>query len=341
MTAKALELTRAQILAFRRRVGALDERMPMSATSLRRAAGAGLQDSMPRAALISIHARVRKTPSTILDHPSLTQIWGPRWSVYVVAERDVAIFTLGRMPENPKSREFALDLARRLDAALAGRRLGHTEAVRPLGLRHPNQIRYATTTGRLRIRWEGAREATLWTVDAPTTDARAARIELARRYLHIFGPTTPDSFAVWAGIDPLSGRATFDALARSLLPVRTPIGDAWILRSDEAAARTRPGETTPARLLPSGDAYFLLQGLDRVLLVPEAKRRSALWTTRVWPGAVLVSGDIVGTWRRAGALVTVHPWRRLSREEREAIEAEAACLPLPEIRGPITVHWGG
>ena len=53
-----LRVARQQILAFRRRVGALDERMPMGSKSLRRAAWAGLQDSMPRAALLSLHARV-------------------------------------------------------------------------------------------------------------------------------------------------------------------------------------------------------------------------------------------------------------------------------------------
>ena len=53
-----LELTREQILAFRRRVGGLDERLPAGPESLRRAAWAGLQDSMPRAAVLSLHARV-------------------------------------------------------------------------------------------------------------------------------------------------------------------------------------------------------------------------------------------------------------------------------------------
>ena len=94
-----------------------------------------------------------------------------------------------------------------------------------------------------------------------------------------------------------------------------------------------------ARLLPSGDAYFLLQGADRTLLVPEAERRSALWTSRVWPGAVLVEGEIVGTWRRAGPALTVQPWRRLSRAARAAVEAEAEALPLPGIEGRIAVRW--
>lgn len=91
MTGPRLELTREQILAFRRSVGALDERMPAGPESLRRAAWAGLQDSMPRAALLSIHARVDGTESTTWEHPPLVQLWGPRYSTYVVAGQDVAI----------------------------------------------------------------------------------------------------------------------------------------------------------------------------------------------------------------------------------------------------------
>lgn len=105
--------------------------------------------------------------------------------------------------------------------------------------------------------------------------------------------------------------------------------------------RAPAGPVAPARLLPSGDTYFLLQGADRELLVPEADRRSRLWTSRVWPGAVLVAGEIVGTWRRSGSVVTVEPWRRLSASERAAVEAEAASLPLPGLAGPITVRWPG
>jgi hypothetical protein len=55
-----LELSREQILCFRREAGSLNERLPASAKSLRLAAWAGLQDSMPRAALLSIHARVKE-----------------------------------------------------------------------------------------------------------------------------------------------------------------------------------------------------------------------------------------------------------------------------------------
>jgi hypothetical protein len=121
--------------------------------------------------------------------------------------------------------------------------------------------------------------------------------------------------------------------------VRTPVGDAWVLGKDVPELEAPPGPTAAARLLPSGDTFFLLQGPDRELLVPDSRRRGQLWTSRVWPGAVLVDGEIAGTWRRDQANVTVQPWRRLSKAERAAVEAEAASLPLPGIEREISVRW--
>jgi len=337
MEPSPLELTRAQILAFRRRVGALDERLPSGARSLRQAAWAGLQDSMPRAALLSIHARVEGAHPEIWENKALVQVWGPRFSVYVVPARDHAIFTLGRHPDDARGRDRAEQMAARIHAFLAGRRLDDNEVAAGLGVH--NALRYATTTGTVLIRWAGARAPVVWTVPTPDIDPFEARRELARRYLHVFGPTTPQAFATWAGIGAREGAASFDSLARSLLPVRTPIGDAWILARDEAAIHEPEGPPAAARLLPSGDAYWLLQGADRELLVPDARRRGELWTPRVWPGAVLVAGEIVGTWRRAQAKLTIEPWRRLSRAERDGVEAEAQSLPLPGIEGEINVGW--
>ena len=295
---------------------------------------------MPRAALLSIHARIEGTTPTTWDDPSLVQLWGPRFNSYVVAARDLAVFSLGRLPEERSRRRIGEDLAAQLDAFLGGRTMTYREAGQALGV-HPSQFRYAAPTGRVIIRWAGAGSPTIWTVPPPEIEPREARLELARRYLHVFGPTTPEAFAVWAGIAPRSGIETFDVLRRSLTPVRTPIGDAWILTGDEPALLTQPGPAAPARLLPSGDSYFLLYGEDRDLLVPEADRRQVLWTSRVWPGAVLVDGEIVGTWRRARDTMTIEAWRRLSRAEREAVEAEAASFPLPGIEGQVGVRWDG
>jgi len=293
---------------------------------------------MPRAALLSIHARVEGVEPSTWEHPSLVQLWGPRFSAYVVPARDRAAFSLGRLPDGGKSLRVAEETAARLHSFLAGRTMTYGEAGDGLGV-HPNRLRYAAPTGTVLIRWDGARQATIWTVPVPDIDPHEARLELARRYLHVFGPTTPGAFARWAGIGPQEGRPVFDALGEALVPVRTPVGDGWILTDDEPTFRAPAGATSSARLLPSGDTYFLLQAADRELLVPDSKRRPLLWTPRVWPGAALLEGEIVGTWRRADADITISPWRRLTRKERDALVAEAESLPLPGLQGRTGVSW--
>src|SRR5579862_1597867 len=129
-----LDLTRSQILAFRRHVGALDVRLPSGTDSLRHAAWAGLQDSMPRAALLSIHARVEGTGPSTWEDPSLVQLWGPRYSVFVVAARDLAVFSLGTLPDDAKGRLRAQTTAALLHAFLDGARMNYEEGGRGLGL---------------------------------------------------------------------------------------------------------------------------------------------------------------------------------------------------------------
>jgi hypothetical protein len=331
-----LPLTREQILAFRRRAGGLDARRPLGPGSLEHAAWAGLQDSMPRAALLSLHARLDGVEPSTWEHPSLAQLWGPRYSTYVVAKRDFALFSLGRLPDDARGRLRAERTAERVRRHLGDARMTDREAGRALGL--GNAIRYAATTGTVAIRWEGARAPVIWAVPAPEIDAADARRELACRHLHVFGPTTAHSFARWAGISRRAAAAAYASLEGSLLPVRTSLGDEWLLADDETAARAVEIADAPARLLPSGDAYFLLHGAERSLLVLQAERRDQLWTSRVWPGALLVDGEIRGTWRRAQHTVRIDVWGRLSRTARAAVEAEAAALPL-QIEREIAVVW--
>ena len=312
-----LRLTRRQILAFRRRVGGLDERVPTTVASLRRAAWAGLQDSMPRAALLSLHARLIGVEPSTWEHPSLVQVWGPRYSTYVVAERDFALFTLARLPERGKSRARAEQIAERLRAYLDGARTTDREA----GLAIRANPRYAAPTGTVAIRWEGARAPTIWTVPAPGIEPADACRELARRYLHVFGPTTADGFARWAGISRRAGADAFAALAGSLLPVRSPLGEELLLADDEPAMRAAETAPAPARLLPSGDAYFLLDGAERELLVPRAdggscsgprgsgRAHSSSRARSAAPGGVpsTPSGSMRGGARRASCAMRSRP----------------------------------
>ena len=202
-----------------------------------------------------------------------------------------------------------------------------------------NSLRYATTTGRFLLRWDGARQPTVRAVPPPPIDPDEARAELVRRFLHVYGPSTPDGYRSWAGVGSRMARSLFERLRSELTPVATPIGEAWILTDDlDPLMRAESGDEG-VRLLPSGDAYYLWKGEDRRLLVPDGDSRSLLWTSRVWPGAILAGGEIVGTWRRSGRRVTLEPWGHLDPGTRTAIEAEVLGLPLPPSDGEPTVQW--
>src|SRR5207237_10332200 len=125
-----------------------------------------------------------------------------------------------------------------------------------------------------------------------------ARKDLARRYLHVLGPGTPEGFARWAGVALRDAVATYDDIGGERIPVRTPTREAWLLGADEEALRGPPADGPSARLLPAGDPYLLVE--DRELLVPDGRGRRAIWPpSDVPPGGVLMHGELVGTWRRA------------------------------------------
>ena len=143
---------------------------------------------MPRAALLSIHARMAGTEPGSWENPSLVQVWGPRFSAYVVAKRDLAVFTLGRLPDESRQLKCIQDIATQLQLALAGRRMLQGAAARAMGAKHPNELRYAAPTGTVLIRWDGSHQPDIWNVPAPKMDPHEARLELARRYLRCSVP---------------------------------------------------------------------------------------------------------------------------------------------------------
>jgi hypothetical protein len=56
------------------------------------------------------------------------------------------------------------------------------------------------------------------------------------------------------------------------------------------------------------------------------------------PGAILVDGEIVGSWQRQRRNVVLHPFEELPAAIRELIEREAISFPIP--RGSAaTVGW--
>ena len=269
--------------------------------------------------MLSLYARVAGTTADAWEDPAFVQVWGPRGAVWVVPAADVAVFTLGLLPRDEALREAAEQDADLLAAALGADRVRKREALDVVGGRLDRLLR-AAPTGRVRIRWDG-RDTLVWTVPPPSVDPDAARAELLRRFLAALGPATATGFATWAGLAPADARLTWDRVAAQ--PARTP------------APHDAPA--LGVRLLPPGDLF--LQAPDRDLLVPDAARRAAVWPLgSPQPGALLVDGELVGTWRRRGHRVEVAAFDHPTEETRRATEEEAAGFPL-DLARPVEVRW--
>jgi hypothetical protein len=148
------------------------------------------------------------------------------------------------------------------------------------------------------------------------------RHDVVRACLHLLGPATHSDVAgyVDAPVAEVKRRWPQDAV-----PVRIDDRPAWALEPDLPAV-SRADRVSTTRLL--GPFDLLLQGRDRWLLVDDPARAKALWPVLGRPGAVLVDGELVGTWRprqSSGRLrVLLDLWRELP--DRSAVEEQAARL---------------
>lgn len=162
--------------------------------------------------------------------------------------------------------------------------------------------------------------------------ARADVLDPVRLLLHLLGPLDPKQVAVFldAPVADVRERWPSDAVE-----VEVDGATRSVLAEDvDALVHAGSRDAAPVvRLLGPYDLF--LQSRDRETLVPDAARRRALWPVLGRPGAVLVDGDVVGTWRprargrRLG--LELDPWVPWSRDVQRAVDAEHARLA--EFRG--------
>jgi len=328
----ATRVDREAVLAFRAGANHLCVRLP--AGSLAAAAHPGLQDSSPRSAVLALHARVEDVRPNDWESDALVQVWGPRGAVYVVPKRDVGVFTLGVLPRDRARRAEREAVADAVLEALGRREMTGSDLTQHIPDIDHVAVRLANATGRLRIRWDG-RDTTVTAARRPRGGAEPARLELLRRHLRCVGPSTPEGFRWWAGLERDDAERTWAGVGDELAEVDVKGTAAWLLADDVGALR-RARQMRGVRLLPPGDPY--LGGADRDRLVPQAAHRRAVWPPKnVWPGALLVDGEVAGTWRRQVRRVTITAWGALSTETRDAVEAEALSLPIEGRRA--SVRW--
>lgn len=299
-----------------------------------KAACVGLQDSVPRSALLSLHARVEEVDFDAWDDPRLVQVWGPRGSVYVIPKDDFAVFTLGRLPRDADQRRVVEEDAQHIRKLLE-------VADRP-GLKTATggsvrRVSEAAATGTIRIRWDGS-NIEVWAAEPPNADVETCRLDLARRYLHVFAPSTPSHFATWAGIDRQDAADTWVALRDDLLDVQVNNSARQVSAENHRGASDEEDKIPKTtRLLPPGDTYLLAR--DREIVVPDKQNRPHLWPQgNVPPGGLLVDGELAGTWRRQLHAFTISTWMSLASGVKDLIQTEIHEMP-PLGTGEPKVRW--
>lgn len=335
----ALAVDESHVLWHRLRVNNLAERL--SAGSFTRAAFAGLQDSAPRAAVVSLAARVDAVGSGDWDDPSLVQTWAPRGAVFVVPRHDLGVFARGIMPRDPAVRtelEPLVEKARRtlLEPRVMGEEanmLGPIPAPVAAHLRRRPVPRLVFAMAGIQVRWD-VRKTYVLPSPPVEIDQEDARRELARRFLHSLGPARPQHFSRWAAITRSDAGVTFEAIAKELVEVEWSNGSGLVLAPDvETLLAAEP--VAGVRFLAFGGDPVLQPG-DDVVLAENPHRRSALppWASM---GLILVDARVVGSWGRSGSRIGILAFLPLSPRSRDDIEREA--LSLPATGPPPSVVW--
>jgi hypothetical protein len=133
------------------------------------------------------------------------------------------------------------------------------------------------------------------------------RLDPVRAYLRLLGPATHKQVADFLDAPVKDVKAHWPA---DTVEVTVEGETRWLLAEDEPQLGDAAPEVT--RLLGPFDLF--LQPKDRPLLVPDTSRHKALWPVLGRPGAVLVDGEVAGTWRprKTGAKLRleVQAWHR-------------------------------
>ena len=98
--------------------------------------------------------------------------------------------------------------------------------------------------------------------------------ELARRFLHAYGPATPRTFAEWLGSTPAQAKRLWQQIEGELEPVTAAGKKAFILQSDRESFRRADTEESLLLLGPH-DPYLDIR--DRAILLEDTAAQRQVW----------------------------------------------------------------
>ncbi len=157
-----------------------------------------------------------------------------------------------------------------------------------------------------------------WLGEQAPVQRDRALAELARRYLAGHAPADERDLARWAGLPLRDARAGLAAIASELRE-----RDDGLLEPATRRRGAAPPALPPPRLLGPFDP-LLLGWCSREQIV--GANKTLVTTNGIFRPFALVRGKAVASWRLAGGKVTLEPFGRLARADREALDAEAEAV---------------
>jgi len=165
------------------------------------------------------------------------------------------------------------------------------------------------------------------------------RLELLETYLRVNGPTTRNSYREWMDGGTATVGEVWEKLGDGLVRVQVD-GKRYDLPEALVSAVGKASKPAGVALVPPSDPY--LKQVDRTLLVPEAKRRKEVWKALSGPGALLIDGEVAGTWRyrRSDKELTITPFDSVPAAQRTKAEKSAALVAEATGDDQPKVTWG-
>jgi winged helix DNA-binding protein len=361
--APLVELTWPQVHAFRLQRHHLDLRAPARDFTRVVSDIGGAQAQVMSAAELQIAVRARCTVADVRDalwkDRSLVKTWLMRGTLHLARSADLPLYVgaMGRRwvsqmrPSWLKymqvtEKEF-WSICEDIGAALDGTPLTRDELIAKVGRGRSEHVRQILRSGWGGMLKPAARNGLLcfgpnrgqsvtfvrpesWLPSWRTVDPDDAIVEMARRYLRVYGPAAKNDFARWWGAWPGVANAGWKGLAAELVSVSVEGTRADAL-ADDLPTMKRAKLAQPVQLLPLFDPY-LMGHAKRDHLVAKAYlarvSRTAGWISAV----VLVEGKVVGTWTHTVVndrlRLTLQPFRKLTGSVLTQVRERAAELAV-------------
>jgi len=357
----AAELTWSEVNAWRLARHHLDQRAPKSKLADVVGDIGAVQAQVMSAAELQIAVRCDCTTQDVRDalwkNRTLVKTWLMRGTLHLARATDLPVFTaaMGKrwikinnawlkffnvteaevwqlsddigaaLDDTPKTREQVIDAVAkgRADRIKEALRSGWGGMLKPParnGRLCFGPSRGQTVTFVSPSRWLGA-----WR----DVDAEQALVEMARRYIHTFGPANKDDFTYWWGNWSGVGVAAWAGLRDELVPVDVEGWRAHVLRDDLRRIASTKAPATRVQLLPNFDTYLLGHAkrdhlFDRVHS-PKVSR-TAGWISPV----ILVDGRVEGVWAytvsRQRLKVELTPFAKLKPKTIGEAKARAEAI---------------